>query len=369
MKRIHFYLTFMTLGMFVLGSCNGEKQKAKEFGETVARYIDNENDTALEKVYPDADFEFVTSLPTDSISVTPLEAKGQYRVNYGSSKWIDVRMKDNGDFTILDSRGLADLPADRYDMAMQTGMIDENTGDIEAASLLKFTKYFNWLNTLVSENIISLEAGKPVQQWGYDLKGRPVEGGVSRVTVQATNKTSSPLSADDYSIRFSTWVQTCSDGSSPDMKVWHNEKGVALAPGETASIKLAGMDRSLGDISVIYNIPADQLFTKYYKGTGKEYQEYVKKFGGPTADDLKEQEGYNWLSERSVTPEDLQGKSKEELRIMRNWIYARHGYIFQSPDLTEYFSKYPWYSPSSKNVTGEMNKTELQNINIIKSYE
>ena len=37
--------------------------------------------------------------------------------------------------------------------------------------------------------------------------------------------------------------------------------------------------------------------------------------------------------------------TKEELRLMRNTIYAQYGYDFNSPDLKEYFSQFAWYMP------------------------
>ena len=37
--------------------------------------------------------------------------------------------------------------------------------------------------------------------------------------------------------------------------------------------------------------------------------------------------------------------TKEELRLMRNTIYAQYGYDFNSPDLKEYFGQFEWYIP------------------------
>ena len=37
--------------------------------------------------------------------------------------------------------------------------------------------------------------------------------------------------------------------------------------------------------------------------------------------------------------------SKEDLRILRNTIYAKYGYIFKSKDLNDIFSKTEWYTP------------------------
>ena len=37
----------------------------------------------------------------------------------------------------------------------------------------------------------------------------------------------------------------------------------------------------------------------------------------------------------------------DQLQILRNTIYAKHGYVFQSEDLKTHFSKVPWYNPNS----------------------
>ncbi|MCH5320076.1 MAG: YARHG domain-containing protein [Paramuribaculum sp.] len=78
---------------------------------------------------------------------------------------------------------------------------------------------------------------------------------------------------------------------------------------------------------------------------------------------------YDWLSERPATQSDLAFKSKEELRIMRNWMFARHGYKFKSKDLQEYFAQFPWYTPKYKDVYRMLNSTELANIKMIQRYE
>lgn len=44
-----------------------------------------------------------------------------------------------------------------------------------------------------------------------------------------------------------------------------------------------------------------------------------------------------------LNQEDIKNLSAEELRIARNEIYARHGRIFQSQDLQEYFESKDWY--------------------------
>lgn len=84
---------------------------------------------------------------------------------------------------------------------------------------------------------------------------------------------------------------------------------------------------------------------------------------------LIEKTDYDWLSQRKVTESDLEGKSKEELRIMRNYIFARHGYIFKSKSLKKYFKQFDWYSPKRKKIPSDLSQIELDNVSFIKSYE
>ena len=57
------------------------------------------------------------------------------------------------------------------------------------------------------------------------------------------------------------------------------------------------------------------------------------------------------------------------LRLMRNSILAHHGYVFQSPDLQEYFGKEPWYKPADNNDNIQLSLLERLNIDIIKTRE
>lgn len=79
---------------------------------------------------------------------------------------------------------------------------------------------------------------------------------------------------------------------------------------------------------------------------------------------------YTILSTRRLTEEDLSGLSKEELRIARNEIYARHGYIFKSADLREYFKSKSWYQEVFSSTTQfDLNEYEHYNVDFIKRHE
>jgi hypothetical protein len=80
----------------------------------------------------------------------------------------------------------------------------------------------------------------------------------------------------------------------------------------------------------------------------------------------------NSLSERRLVEEDLVGKAKKELEIMRNSIYARYGYKFKREDLLDYFSQYSWYNPITNDmgaIYNKMNDIEKYNVDFIKKHE
>lgn len=78
-------------------------------------------------------------------------------------------------------------------------------------------------------------------------------------------------------------------------------------------------------------------------------------------------EYYHITGSRKLTYDDIRGLSSRELRIMRNEIYARHGYIFQDAMLRDHFMQKPWYAPQTKNVA--LSSIEQYNVLFIKSYE
>ncbi|MEY3049804.1 MAG: hypothetical protein RL365_1842 [Bacteroidota bacterium] len=74
-------------------------------------------------------------------------------------------------------------------------------------------------------------------------------------------------------------------------------------------------------------------------------------------------------SERLLNYDDVGHLSSRDLKIMRNEIFARHGYIFKTNDMNEYFSRQSWYEPVNNDVTGLLSRIETENVNYIKSYE
>lgn len=78
------------------------------------------------------------------------------------------------------------------------------------------------------------------------------------------------------------------------------------------------------------------------------------------------------LSSRRLRESDLAGMSSGELSILRNAIYARHGYRFNRDDLFDYFSNFSWYNPVTSNMTAaynSMSSVERYNVDFIRRHE
>jgi hypothetical protein len=88
-----------------------------------------------------------------------------------------------------------------------------------------------------------------------------------------------------------------------------------------------------------------------------------------TSTELCAQGKYEFASKRLLTQQDLDGYSQLELKIMRNEIFARYGYIFKTSDMKSHFGAQSWYRPSSADVMKMLTQVEKKNIELIKQYE
>lgn len=78
---------------------------------------------------------------------------------------------------------------------------------------------------------------------------------------------------------------------------------------------------------------------------------------------------------RYIDESELYNFSASEIRLIRNEIFARHGRIFNSADLAEYFGRKAWYVPTyspeefDAHMDSYLNDYELANLKVILKYE
>ena len=66
---------------------------------------------------------------------------------------------------------------------------------------------------------------------------------------------------------------------------------------------------------------------------------------------------------------DLSPLSAKELTYLRNSVYAKHGYVFKSQELNNYFKQFGWYHPDSSVTEAALNNIEKTNVQFIKNYQ
>ena len=66
---------------------------------------------------------------------------------------------------------------------------------------------------------------------------------------------------------------------------------------------------------------------------------------------------------------DYSTVTKKTLRLFRNLIFARNGYVFKSKDLQDYFNSCTWYNPKHQFNENDMRKDEKDFISLMQIYE
>lgn len=75
-------------------------------------------------------------------------------------------------------------------------------------------------------------------------------------------------------------------------------------------------------------------------------------------------------SNTELKKEDVENLYKGDLEIIRNTIYARHGYSFKNRKMRYFFDQHVgWYIPMYTDVRDNLTILELKNIELIKRYE
>jgi hypothetical protein len=78
---------------------------------------------------------------------------------------------------------------------------------------------------------------------------------------------------------------------------------------------------------------------------------------------------HNQIGTKPITRALLQGLFVEDVRKMRDEIYARHGKVFKNEWTQKYFASFDWYKPDPKFNEASLSSVEKQNLVTIAAYE
>lgn len=142
------------------------------------------------------------------------------------------------------------------------------------------------------------------------------------------------------------------------------------------NIEIKKRKYSLSKTNFTYN-PAAEMETSYVDWTkskkGEDYIEYVD-------EDTLVYDSYNYFtntqaifelnpSTQALNAKQVEKLSKADIFILRNSIYAKHGYSFRNLQLRTYFDDQSWYMPVHVDIRKDLTQLELDNIKLLMRYE
>lgn len=79
---------------------------------------------------------------------------------------------------------------------------------------------------------------------------------------------------------------------------------------------------------------------------------------------------YKYNASKDLLNKDVVANMKRgDIYIIRNTIYARHGYSFKYRPLRVFFDKQSWYVPFTTNIQSQFSEIEKKNIELLLKYE
>lgn len=73
-------------------------------------------------------------------------------------------------------------------------------------------------------------------------------------------------------------------------------------------------------------------------------------------------------SKQKLTEKDLKNLRKLDLEIIKNSVFARHGYSFKKATYRNFFEQTDWYIPVSNNVDNDLSPMEKENVALLNRF-
>lgn len=117
-----------------------------------------------------------------------------------------------------------------------------------------------------------------------------------------------------------------------------------------------------GDSYIDYTKGVDTTFIEKEDDTTYTYTERMYRVASDAVTTIN-------ASTKELKETDLKNLKKLDLEIIRNTIYARHGFTFGKKSVRQFFDFVEWYVPISDNVESQLTPLEVKNIALLKRFE
>lgn len=130
---------------------------------------------------------------------------------------------------------------------------------------------------------------------------------------------------------------------------------------------------SLGKIAKEKNEQSEEEEVKRFSVEGKSIPDgtVVQAADADAGNVETDEEGYILPNSHmtELTETDLENLTAQELTYARNEIYARHGRVFESQELNDYFNSKDWYEVDEGFQDSSLSSVEAKNAEFISAYQ
>ncbi len=373
-----FKVILILLSVCILWSCDANKGKVEESAKLFIDAINSKDKAALFDVFPSLkDYKNLTpsdSIKLEDISVNFNEKDSVYEaiINEAKNQKVICKVSEDGTITVEDTYNIMILDSASTELAIKTGVPLKKISDVEKSKLLDPDKEFiNYLG----EQYPSAIGGNLVRESSYHSWGARFGSYYCDIHATIRNTGNTTVSGEDCAVE-------CSITTGNNIKTTRTAQFYNLAPGESTDLTFntefynwAVKHELWYSFRIVFkDLSPVQLLLKYAEFKGTEFDDFINKQEKASSKEGKEAQEklFDLASSQELTEEDIEGLSKSELRVLRNSIYARHGYTFKDKNLTDIFSQYSWYKATSADmeaIASQMSDVEKNNVDFIQKHE
>ncbi len=375
MRVIKIIFNFILL-LGVLSSCDENKSKTKEIAIQFAEAVNAHDKATVFELFAESkdmpNMTIVENVDVESIEVEYDDSLKEYIVSYGNDRKQSIEIyKDSANvFKIIDTYHIFNLDSVVYELALKTGVPVNDYSDIHLCDLMK--EGSNFINQISSGN--NFDDILKIESYSFDWERYESS---PYLYVIINNKSKSALTGEDYKIELFLYHQFTNTNYLTLVA-----DGKDINPGGRERIKvLCDGIEEVGDINnntyIKYRFSRNKIsfyeqLLKYGDWNGKEYELFVNVNKMIDQNEAELDEKIKLISKKKLSKDDLKNLLPIYVNLLRNSVYAKHGYIFGDETLADFFEGKTWYKGVTKDmvkVYNEFNDIEKYNVNLIKEFE
>lgn len=268
--------------LMLITACSGEKaeEQVKTRVEALAGFVKTNATDSIKGLYPQVTAEdSLVSFDAKDIVVEPVDDnKTIFNVKCGENIEMKVRRDENGRITVESSKGLFAYSPQRMAIAKKFGQWKEGATDVENSKRMNDSFFMQeFVPGIASEIKDNVKVSK--------LGGVSFDGPLG---VKVTNNNDFKIDGSDYSVAYVQRSYMWMMGMYEKGDISGTFPGATLTPNASKSYSVENPQAMNGNevhsANIKWKISDQEIVNKYYKPTGKEYEQYLSSVKGSATD-------------------------------------------------------------------------------------